>query len=62
MTALIRLALEDYLTETDHTLLGLLHYLIIEAEVPLSRIIKIAEKRFGIPAQVTLATIQEMFL
>ncbi len=61
MKPLINLLINDHLEGDNFPLMGMFHYLLVEREIPLLRIIEVAENSFGIPRNVVLATLDTMF-
>lgn len=58
MKNLITLIISDAARGDFRPLMGMIDYLVADRNVPLLRLVDIAERRFGIPRHVSASTLQ----
>lgn len=57
MKPMIQRCINDYLTDDLHPLKGLIDWLLIDKQIPIERIYKIAWTQFSIPRNIVRETI-----
>lgn len=56
-TTMIRICLNDACNGELHPLMGLIDWLVVDKGISLERIVRIANRKFGIPVTTAIATL-----